>query len=309
MKAKTSYKKIISLVVTLAMIITMLPQGQLIRAATGMDINIHFYDTDQKYAGKVYMQYWQPGTATISTDVEEFEDWKVDRYPLVSEETTEGEDWYGLNIKGSVEGFQFLNEDGKVNTGGTVYNAAMKDYTGDLYYMDGTWYKENPVKNADAEKLELVTAKEVFYLVGDIITPVWDITNLKYPLSKNADGTYSLTLENVAKGSYEFKVLQDPETFAWDKAWGGTGSGGNYVLNLSAPSDVTITMDPADSTYQLKVDVDTKVDIKSPVYNEDGTVTFNYVTNVTNAAFGVVGNVKSSGKKSLIKAEEYQLHW
>lgn len=307
MKAKTSYKKIISLVVTLAMIISMLPQGQLIRAATGMDINIHFYDTDQKYAGKVYMQYWQPGTATISTDVEEFEDWKVDRYPLVSEETTEGEDWYGLNIKGSVEGFQFLNEDGKVNTGGTVYNAAMKDYTGDLYYMDGTWYKENPVKNADAEKLELVTAKEVFYLVGDIITPVWDITNLKYPLSKNADGTYSLTLENVAKGSYEFKVLQDPETFAWDKAWGGTGSGGNYVLNLSAPSDVTITMDPADSTYQLKVDVDTKVDIKSPVYNEDGTVTFNYVTNVTNAAIGVVGNVKSSGKKSLIKAEEYQL--
>lgn len=307
MKVRASYKKIISLVVALAMIITMLPQGQLVQAATGMDINIHFYDTDKKYAGKVYLQYWDPGTATISTEKEVFETWKADRYPLKSEEATEGADWYGLNIKGSVNGFQFLNEDGKLNTGGKGYNAAMKDYTGDLYYKDGTWYKENPVNKADAEKLELVTAKEVFYLLGDIVPSEWSLEKLDYPLSKNADGTYSITLKNIAKGSYAFKALQDPESFKWEKSWGGKGAGGNYDLTLSVPSDVTITLDPADDTHQLKVDVETKLDVKSPVYNADGTVTFQYVTSVTNASIGVVGNVKSAGKKSLITAKEYPL--
>lgn len=306
MKKKASFKRIISLVVVLAMVITMLPEGQLIKAAIGMDINIHFYDSKKAYAGKVFLQYWQQGTATISTEEEDFVEWGVKRYPLASEEATEGEDWYGLNIKGSVEGFQFLNEDGKLNTAGSVYNGAMSKFTGDLYYMDGVWYEENPVKKADAKKFELATAKDVFYLVGDIVKPSWQIANLNYPLEKNADGSYSITLKDVEQGSYAFKVLQDPEAFNWDKAWGGKGSGGNYELTVSAQSDVTITIDPQDETHQIKAEVKAKGKVvQSPVYNADGTVTFHYVTTVTGAAIGVVGNVVSAGKKSLIKAKEY----
>ena len=72
MKVSKKIKKIFSVILTIAMVITMLPQGQLIKAADGMDIDIHFYDAGQAYEGKVYLQYWQPGTATISTEGEEF---------------------------------------------------------------------------------------------------------------------------------------------------------------------------------------------------------------------------------------------
>ena len=60
MKVSKRIKSIISVIVVVAMVITMLPQGQLVKAATEMNINIHFYDTDQKYAGrKVLLQYLQ----------------------------------------------------------------------------------------------------------------------------------------------------------------------------------------------------------------------------------------------------------
>ena len=126
MKVSKRIKSIISVIVAVAMVITMLPQGQLVKAATEMNINIHFYDTDQKYAGKVYLQYWQEGTATVSTKAEVFEKWKCNRFPLTSEESTEGADWYGLNIKGSVEGFQLLDETAE-NYTGNFYNVAMKN--------------------------------------------------------------------------------------------------------------------------------------------------------------------------------------
>ena len=308
MKVSKKIKSIISVIVAVAMVITMLPQGQLVKAATEMDINIHFYDTDQKYAGKVYLQYWQEGTAKLSTKEEAFEAWNCNRFPLTSEESTEGADWYGVNIKGSVEGFQLLDETGK-NYTGNFYNVAMKTYEGDLYYKDGVWYTENPVKKADAEKFKLVEKKDVFYLVGSIIEPSWDITNLNYPLEKNEDGTYSIVVKDVPTGKYEFKVLQDPENFAWEYAWGGSGSGGNYELTVSSASDVTITMNPADEKRQLTVKAEAKApsEVTSPIYNEDGTMTFYYETASSGTAIGVRGNLKSTSKKSVLATERVDL--
>ena len=95
MKVSKKLKSIISAILVIAMVITLLPNGQIIKAAEGMNINIHFYDKDKAYAGKVYMQYWQPGTATVSTKKEHFDSWDVDRYPLEDESATQGEDWYG----------------------------------------------------------------------------------------------------------------------------------------------------------------------------------------------------------------------
>ena len=306
MKVSKKLKSIISAILLIAMVITLLPNGQIIKAAEGMNVNIHFYDKDKAYAGKVYMQYWQPGTATVSTKEEDFADWNVKRYPLESETETEGEDWYGLNLQGSVEGFQFLDETGKQNTNGSVYLPGMKKYQGDLYYMDGKWYTENPVKNKDAKEAELnVKTKDVFYLVGNIANAKWSATDTTYPLTKNEDGTYSIVLKDVPAGDYAFKVLQDPENFAWNKAWGGEGSGGNYELTVKSKSNVTITMDPADTTHKLtvKTEASENSDVKSPIYNADGTVTFQYVSNTTGASIGVRGNVKTTKKKSVIKAE------
>ncbi|MBQ3601148.1 MAG: Ig-like domain-containing protein [Lachnospiraceae bacterium] len=49
------------------------------------------------------------------------------------------------------------------------------------------------------------------------------------------------------------------------------------------------------------------LNIQSPVYNADGTVTFHYVSATSEASIGVRGHVKRAGKKDLIKAEEVKL--
>ena len=294
----------------------MLPSEQLVKAAdTGMDINIHFYDKDQKYKGKVNMQYWQEATATVSTVGVAYHwgDNDVKLYPLTAETDTEGADWYGINLKGSVEGFQFTDADpntSQISTG-SVYNASMASYKGDLYYRDGVWYKDNPIKNANAAKLELVTAKEVYYLVGDesLISAGWNAKANDYALTKQADGNYAITLKNVAPGKYQIKALKDPDNFAWNCAWGGTGEGGNYVVTVTKKSDVEVALDPKDETKQLKVTVNEIIDAgglqeKSPTYNADGTLTFYYESVASGASIGVKGNVTSAKKKSMIRAEE-----
>lgn len=283
--------------VAFAMMITMLPANQVkaeqgqkavvnkeattVNAEEGMDINLHYYDSEKAYDGKVYFQYWDDAkAATITTSGEAITVWDtVKVYPLVSEVATEGEDWYGLNIKGKVAGYQFLNQDGAKSTG-SVYNKAMEGYKGNLYYKDGIWYTTNPVINKDAEKLTLIEPKEEYYVVGDIVSTKWSLESTSQ-LSKDEDGTFSITLKAVAPGSYQFKALKDPANFAWDHAWGGTGSDGNFQLTLEKMSDVIVTVDPADSTRQIKVKTieldETIVNLKSPVYATDGAITFNYV--------------------------------
>lgn len=307
MKVSKKLKSVISAILVIVMVITVLPKEQLILAADKkMDVNIHFYD-DGSYGGTVYFQYWEEGNATISTEEskEHFEKWSCTRYPLVSEAEKEGEGWYGLNVKGTMTGFQFLNKDASKYTG-NVYGSLMADFT-ELYYKDGKWYTENPEKNSDAEEAVVKPElKEEYYLVGSIGDATWSEKDTSHPLKKNEDGTYSITLKDIPAGKYEFKVLQDPLNFGWDYAWGGEGSGGNYELSLKGKSDVTISMDPKDDTYKLKVEsvtINAADEVKSPVYNEDGTLTFYYEAATSGAAIGVKGNLKSTSKKTLIKAE------
>ena len=56
MKMSKKLKTIISVMMMVAMVITMLPKADIVRAADGMDINFHFYDKGQKYGGKVFLQ-------------------------------------------------------------------------------------------------------------------------------------------------------------------------------------------------------------------------------------------------------------
>lgn len=310
MKMSKKLKTIISVMMMVAMVITMLPKADIVRAADGMDINFHFYDKGQKYGGKVFLQYWQEGTATLSTEVTKNADWGVNVYPL-NAEASEGDDWYGVNMKGSCEGFQFLDD--KPNTSknytGSQYNVAMKNFKGDLYFMDGVWYTENPVKKADAEKFKLIEPKEEFYLVGEdtLLGKKWDNTDLTHKFSKNADGTFSYELKNVAAGSYQCKALKDPENFAWDYAWTGIGTTSkNCELVVKTVSDIIFTLDPADTKYELKYTIIPKKELsglKSPVYNDDGTVTFLYESDDDKMSIGVKGNLVSTQKKSMIKAE------
>lgn len=314
MKVSKKLKKIVSVLLAVVLIITMLPKGQIVMAADGgMNVTFHFYDVDKTYAGKVYLQYWG-GSAEISfnkeaVEPETYSPWNVQCYPLTSEEATEGEDWYGLEVKGSMEGFQFfdVDPDKSKNCSGNVYNASMASYEGDLYFKEGKWYTENPVKNEDAAELKLLEPKMEFYLVGDqsLLGANWDPKDTTHRFTENPDGTYSYKMEAVEKGSYPVKALQDPENFAWKYAWGGSGEGGNFVLELDTTSDVVFTLDPKDSNYKLQAEItplQAASNIQSPVYNDNGTVTFYYESAVSNAAIGFKGNLVDTRKKTMLPA-------
>ena len=54
-------------------------------------------------------------------------------------------------------------------------------------------------------------------------------------------GVYTMTYTNVAAGTYEFKVTNG----TWDQCWGKPDSKDNYVLTLDAATDVEIRFDTA----------------------------------------------------------------
>jgi hypothetical protein len=64
----------------------------------------------------------------------------------------------------------------------------------------------------------------------------------------NVDGTCSITYTDVAPGKYMFKVTQTD--WSMDN-WGGNGPDGNYVIELSSQTYVTITFDPATGNIRV----------------------------------------------------------
>ena len=81
---------------------------------------------------------------------------------------------------------------------------------------------------------------------GALCGTEWDTTNTMNTMIKNADGTFSFTYPDVAKGNYEFKVTDG----TWDNAWPGE----NYKFGVSDTCDVTITFNPADCSVSVTGD-------------------------------------------------------
>lgn len=113
------------------------------------------------------------------------------------------------------------------------------------------------------EEIAAPETRNIFILAGDagLAGSSWDPADANNEL-KNVEGTttYSITYKNVAPGSYPYKILQDPENKGWDLAWGnGSGGGGNRSLEVSAPADVTISIDT--EKKPAADEVDTGVDV------------------------------------------------
>ena len=72
---------------------------------------------------------------------------------------------------------------------------------------------------------------------------------------KSDEDKFSITFHDVAKGTYSYKILQDPENFSWDKPWGYDG---NRSVTIEAPSDVTFTIDLTDTSEGKNVKVEQK---------------------------------------------------
>ena len=77
----------------------------------------------------------------------------------------------------------------------------------------------------------------------------------------NKDGIYTISYENVAAGKYQFKVTKG----SWDECWGGNGPDGNYLLELAAVSNVTISFNTADYTISADVEALGEPEVTEPV--------------------------------------------
>ena len=67
------------------------------------------------------------------------------------------------------------------------------------------------------------------------------------------ENVYSITLNAVPAGKYQYKILEDAATEGWNKYW--AQNDGNLSLNLNAPADVTLSLDKTDETKEIKVDI------------------------------------------------------
>lgn len=80
----------------------------------------------------------------------------------------------------------------------------------------------------------------------------WKLEAYSNVLIPTDDGKYSITYSNVAKGSYEMKVIQNPSSTWWDVQWGTVDAEGktqNYTINVEKDfSVVVVNFDPNSDT-------------------------------------------------------------
>ncbi len=93
--------------------------------------------------------------------------------------------------------------------------------------------------------------KKVYSVIGTLVGN-WDVdTDMKL-----VNGLYTATIDNIAAGSYEWKIRQD---HAWTINWGdngdGTGvqDGPNFKAEMPEGGSITITFDPATAAINAYV--------------------------------------------------------
>ena len=80
------------------------------------------------------------------------------------------------------------------------------------------------------------------YVVAGVSTlcgEAWAPQSAANTMAKNADGLYEKVYENVAAGTYEYKVVRN------GSVWFDNSTGKNCSVTVSEPSNITITFDPA----------------------------------------------------------------
>lgn len=259
---KKSMKRIISCVLAIVMVLTMSSVSNFGRITVNAadSVKLYFELPEGTTATDWAANVWDD--VTVEGDTEHAfrpSNWGTgDSYPaLLTEEGLPG--WGYVTVTGTVAGMQF------VNAAGTEYkcwNSQIAQQNLNAAYFvpgeDGTgvWYKEaskeNEIKEAEIQNIFVVAGASGLTGCG------WSIAvdgNDKNVMKQDADDTsvYSVTYENVAKGTYEYKILQDPANKGWDLPWGGSND--NRSLTLSAKSNVTLSIDLDDASGDVTVSI------------------------------------------------------
>lgn len=267
-KRQSIASRVLCFLLVLAMVVTMVPAlgsgSSTVQAAENeKNLTIHFMMPSNWGWTTPAIQFWG-GTAAVtgntnteSPDGTEIPEWGGAKGFFMTQtgDTTE----YTLSVKGTFTGFQFLDFDNTRNNINPGYNSKLSQYTEDkptdVYYIqkDGAWAY---YLDADGTTVvpDLPKTETTFLLVGNIPGMAWDPSaKPNFVKSIENENIYSITLNAVPAGKYQYKILEDAATKGWDKPWAQNND--NLSLNLNAPADVTLSLDKTDETKEIKVDI------------------------------------------------------
>lgn len=270
-KRQSIASRVLCFLLVLAMVVTMVPAlgggNSTVQAAeTEKNLTIHFMMPSNWGWTTPAVQFWG-GTYAVSgntnienTDGTEIPGWGGAKGFFMSKGNVVGDTTeYTLSVKGTFTGFQFLdfaNPGNNINPG---YNSKLSQYTEDkptdVYYIqkDGAWAY---YLDADGTTVvpDLPKTETTFLLVGNIPGMAWDPSaKPNFVKSSENENIYSITLNAVPAGKYQYKILEDAATEGWNKYW--AQNDGNLSLNLNAPADVTLSLDKTDKTKETKVNI------------------------------------------------------
>ena len=270
-KRQSIASRVLCFLLVLAMVVTMVPAlgggNSTVQAAEKeKNLTIHFMMPSNWGWTTPAVQFWggtyavSGNTNTDSTEGTEIPGWGGAKGFFMSKGNVAGDTTeYTLSVKGTFTGFQFLDF---ANTGNTVnpgYDKKLSQYTNDtptdVYYIqkDGKWDYYLDAEGKEAVP-DLPKTETTFLLVGDIPGMAWDPgAKPNFVKSSENENIYSITLNAVPAGKYQYKILEDAATEGWSKPWAQNND--NLSLNLSAPANVTLSLDKTDETKKTKEDI------------------------------------------------------
>lgn len=235
-------KRLLSLFLAFAMVLTMvqLPGGEKVQAAE-KEVKLYFELPEGTKAIDWGFNIWGGATVKEADTTNEFKPGNWSNSVPALKETQDVSDWGYVTISGTAQGIQFVNKDAtKVYA---CWNAQIaKGGYAEAYFSPGDekWYTSSD----KTEEIKEPEIRNIFVLAGasGLAGSNWDASDKNNVLTKNSvdETLYSITYTNVPKGTYEYKILQDPENKGWELPWGQSG---NRSVTLDAPSDVTFTID------------------------------------------------------------------
>lgn len=270
-KRQSIASRVLCFLLVLAMVVTMVPAlgggNSTVQAAeTEKNLTIHFMMPSNWGWTTPAVQFWggiyavSGNTNIENTDGTEIPGWGGAKGFFMSKGNVVGDTTeYTLSVKGTFTGFQFLdfaNPGNNINPG---YDSKLSQYTEDkptdVYYIQKDGQGDYYLDAAGTTSVpDLPKTETTFLLVGNIPGMAWDPSaKPNFVKSSENENIYSITLNAVPAGKYQYKILEDAATKGWDKPWAQNND--NLSLNLNAPADVTLSLDKTDETKEIKVDI------------------------------------------------------
>ena len=270
-KRQSIASRVLCFLLVLAMVVTMVPAlgsgSSTVQAAeTEKNLTIHFMMPSNWGWTTPAVQFWggtyavSGNTSTDSTEGTEIPGWGGAKGFFMSKGNVAGDTTeYTLSVKGTFTGFQFLDFANTSNTVNPAYDSKLSQYTEDtptdVYYIqkDGAWAYYLDADGTTAVP-DLPKTETTFLLVGNIPGMAWDPSaKPNFVKSIENENVYSITLNAVPAGKYQYKILEDAATEGWNKPWAQNSD--NLSLNLNAPADVTLSLDKTDKAKETKVNI------------------------------------------------------